>query len=286
MKFATDLMEILVNLADELKEAPMVEKVLGYIGRPFISGYDVIERFGLFILFQTQLFKLYPLAFKRYKIVLTQIDVIGFGCIGVITLTALFTGMVEAIQLYDGFHQFGIENFIGYTIFLSITKELGPVFASLMLISRSISAMAAELGTMRVSEQIDAIDILGVNAKEYLITPRIIATVISLPLLVIWFDFIAIGSSYVISTGVLGINPIAYQETLMRLGEMSDIMTGVLKAAVFGFIVSSIGSYIGFHTSGGARGVGQSTIYAVVYSAVAIFITNYFLSALFLYLDW
>ncbi|MDD2779929.1 ABC transporter permease [Sulfuricurvum sp.] len=263
----------------------MLVTFLGYVGRPFLHFYDVIERFGFFILFQFSLFKLYPLAFKRYKIVLTQIEVIGLGCMGVVTLTALFTGMVEAIQLYDGFHQFGIENFIGYTIFLSITKELGPVFASLMLISRSISAMAAELGTMRVSEQIDAIDILGVDSKEYLITPRIIATVISLPLLVIWFDFIAIGSAYVISTGVLGINPIAYQETLMRLGEFNDIMTGVIKAAVFGFIVSSIGSYIGYHTSGGARGVGQSTIYAVVYSAVAIFITNYFLSSLFLYLD-
>lgn len=264
----------------------MVERFLGYIGRPFLQFYETIERFGVFILFQFSLFKLYPLAFKRYKIVLTQIEVIGLGCMGVISLTALFTGMVEAIQLYDGFHQFGVENFIGYTIFLSITKELGPVFASLMLISRSISAMAAELGTMRVSEQIDAIDILGVDSKEYLITPRIIATVISLPLLVIWFDFIAIGSAYVISTGVLGINPIAYQETLMRLGEFDDIMTGVIKAAVFGFIVSSIGSYIGYHTSGGARGVGQSTITAVVYSAVAIFIANYFLSALFLYLDW
>lgn len=264
----------------------MLERFLGYIGRPFLQFYETIERFGLFILFQFSLFKLYPLAFKRYKIVLTQIEVIGLGCMGVISLTALFTGMVEAIQLYDGFHQFGVENFIGYTIFLSITKELGPVFASLMLISRSISAMAAELGTMRVSEQIDAIDILGVDSKEYLITPRIIATVISLPLLVIWFDFIAIGSAYMISTGVLGINPIAYQETLMRLGEFNDIMTGVIKAAVFGFIVSSIGSYIGYHTSGGARGVGQSTIYAVVYSAVAIFVANYFLSALFLYLDW
>jgi phospholipid/cholesterol/gamma-HCH transport system permease protein len=264
----------------------MVETLLGYIGRPFVNFYDTIERFGLFILFQMKLFKLYPLAFKRHKIVLTQIEVIGLGCMGVVTLTGLFTGMVEAIQLYSGFHRFGIESFIGYTIFLSITKELGPVFASLMLISRSISAMAAELGTMRVSEQIDAIDILGVNSKEYLITPRIIATVISLPLLVIWFDFIAIGSAYLISTGVLGINPIAYQETLMRLGEMRDIMSGVIKAAVFGFIVSSIGSYIGFHTNGGARGVGQATIAAVVYSAVAIFITNYFLSSLFLYLDW
>lgn len=264
----------------------MVERLLGYIGRPFVRFYDTIENFGQFVLFQLQLFKLYPHVFKRSKTVLTQIEVIGMGCMGVVTLTALFTGMVLAIQLYNGFHQFGAENFIGYTVFFSIARELGPVFASLMLISRSISAMAAELGTMRVSEQIDAIDILGVNSKEYLITPRIIATVISLPLLVIWFDFIAIGSAYMISTSVLGINPITYQETLMRLGDMNDILTGVAKAAVFGFIVSSIGSYIGYHTTGGARGVGQSTIYAVVYSAVAIFVTNYFLSSLFLYLDW
>lgn len=263
-----------------------MENLLSLIGRPFLNIIDVIERFGVFILFQVRLVPLYTHVIRRPKILLTQIDVIGLGCVGVVTLTALFTGMVEAIQLYSGFHQFGIESFIGYTIFLSITKELGPVFASLMLISRSISAMSAELGTMRVSEQIDAIDILGVNSKEYLITPRIVATVISLPLLVIWFDFIAISSAYIISTNVLGINPIAYQDTLMRLGEFDDIMTGVIKAAVFGFIVSSIGSYIGYHTSGGARGVGESTINAVVYSAVAIFIANYFLSSLFLYLDW
>ena len=264
----------------------MMEKLLSLIGRPFLKIIDSIESFGVFILFQVRLVPLYMHVMRRPKILLTQIDVIGLGCVGVVTLTGLFTGMVEAIQLYGGFHQFGIESFIGYTIFLSITKELGPVFASLMLISRSISAMAAELGTMRVSEQIDAIDILGVNSKEYLITPRIVATVISLPLLVIWFDFIAISSAFLISTNVLGINPIAYQDTLMRLGEFDDIMTGVIKAAVFGFIVSSIGSYIGYHTSGGARGVGESTINAVVYSAVAIFITNYFLSSLFLYLDW
>lgn len=264
----------------------MIESIFGFIGRPFLTILESLERFGIFILFQIRLFRLYPKVFKRPTILLTQIDIIGLGCVGVVTLTALFTGMVEAIQLYSGFHQFGIENFIGYTIFLSITKELGPVFASLMLISRSISAMAAELGTMKVSEQIDAIDILGVDSKEYLLVPRIIATVISLPLLVIWFDFVSISSAYFISTNALGINPIAYQETVMRLGEFRDIMNGVIKAAVFGWIVSAIGSYIGYHTTGGARGVGQSTIYAVVYSAVAIFIANYFMSSLFLYLDW
>lgn len=264
----------------------MIESFFGFIGRPFLTILTSIEKFGIFILFQFRLLKLYPMVLKRPKILLTQIDVIGLGCLGVVTLTALFTGMVEAIQLYSGFHQFGIENFIGFTIFLSITKELGPVFASLMLISRSISAMAAELGTMKVSEQIDAIDILGVDSKEYLLVPRIIATVISLPLLVIWFDFIAVSSAYFISTSVLGINPIAYQETVMRLGEFDDIMTGVIKAGVFGWIVSMIGTYIGYHTSGGARGVGESTIAAVVYSAVAIFVANYLLSSLFLYLDW
>ena len=187
----------------------MVETFLGYIGRPFLQVFERIEKFGLFILFQLKLIRLYPQIFKRPQILLAQIETVGMGCMGVITLTALFTGMVEAIQLYNGFHQFGAENFTGYTVFYSITRELGPVFASLMLISRSISAMAAELGTMRVSEQIDAIDILGVDSKAYLITPRIIAAVISLPLLVIWYDFIAIGSAYLISTGVLGINSIA-----------------------------------------------------------------------------
>ena len=263
-----------------------MEAIFGYIGRPFLFFFESIEKFGIFILFQIRIMPLYFSVFKRPAILLTQIEVIGFGCVGVVTLTGLFTGMVEAIQLYSGFHQFGIESFIGYTIFLSITKELGPVFATLMLISRSVSAMAAELGTMRVSEQIDAIDILGVNSKEYLLAPRIMATIISLPLLVIWFDFVAISSAYIISTGPLGINPIAYQETVMRLGEFDDIMTGVIKAAVFGWIVSAIGSYIGYHTTGGARGVGESTIQAVVYSAVAIFVANYFISSLFLYLDW
>ena len=264
----------------------MMEKFFGFIGRPFLQLFGTLERFGIFIVFQMRLVRLYPKVIKRPVSLLTQIEIIGIGCVGVVTLTGVFTGMVEAIQLYSGFHQFGIEGFIGYTIFLSITKELGPVFASLMLISRSISAMAAELGTMKVSEQIDAIDILGVDSKEYLLIPRIIATVISLPLLVIWFDFVAISSAYFISTVALGINSIVYQETIMRLGHIKDIMSGVIKAATFGWIVSMIGSYIGYHTSGGARGVGQSTIAAVVYSAVAIFVTNYFISSLFLYLNW
>jgi len=264
----------------------MIEASLAAIGRPFLALFLMIGKFGEFLVFQADVMRRWRAFFRHPKLFLIQMDTIGFGTVGVVTLTALFTGMVEAIQLYNGFHEFGVESFMGYTIFVSITKELGPVFASLMLISRAISAMAAELGTMRVTEQIDAIDILGVDSKSYLIIPRIAATTISLPLLVVWFDIIAVTSAFLISVYVLGVNPTAYQDTVLRLGSFSDIGTGVIKAAVFGFIVSSIGTYIGYHTSGGARGVGQSTIYAVVYSAVAIFITNYFLSSLFLYIGW
>jgi len=255
------------------------------VGTIAIASLNKIDDFGKFIIFQFNIFRLFFINL-RFQETLKQIYVIGVGTIGVIFLTAFFTGMVEAIQLYSGFHQFGIEAFMGYTIFISITKELGPVFGSLMLISRAISAMAAELGTMRVTEQIDAIETLAIDSKELLIVPRIIATTISLPILVIIFDFVGNMSSFVISTEVLGINPTIYQNIIMQHLEYTDIYSGIIKAAVFGFLVSSIGTYIGYFTSGGAKGVGISTTKAVVYSAVTVFAANYFLSSIFLFLDW
>ena len=262
----------------------MIESILAFIGRPFLAMYKSIESFGAFVIFQLQIIPLYATVFSRPKLLFRQIEIIGYGSLGVVSLTALFTGMVEAIQLYEGFKDFGVEGYMGYTIFVSITKELGPVFGTLMVTSRAISAMAAELGTMRVTEQIDAIDLLGVDSRAYLITPRIVATMLSLPLLVLWFDFISISSAYMISTGVLGVNPIIYQDTIAQLGSFSDISNGLIKAFVFGIIISQIGSYVGYSASGGARGVGQATISAVVYSSIALFVSNYFLSSVFLVL--
>jgi len=255
------------------------------IGKMVLSFQSIIERFGVFILFQSHLF---PLYFKniRLKLILKEIMIIGIGTVGVIVLTGFFTGMVMVIQLYSGFHQFGIDSFIGYTVFLSIAKELGPVFGALMLISRAVSSMAAELGTMRVTEQIDAIETLALDSKEILIIPKIIATIISLPLLVIFFDFIGNISAFIISTYMLGINPITYQNIIMQNLIMSDIYSGIIKAFVFGFVVSSIGTYMGYMTSGGAKGVGQATTKAVVYAAVSVFMLNYLLSSLFLMLGW
>jgi len=263
-----------------------METIFALIGTPFIAIIRSMEKFGTFIIFQLTLI---PLVLKRpwrVKQIFEQLEVIGVGTIAVIFLTALFTGMVEAVQLYQGFSKFGAEGFMGYTIFISITRELGPVFASLMVISRAISSMAAELGTMRVTEQIDAIETLAVNSKKYLLIPRVIATMISLPLLIIFFDFISNLSAFLISWLMLDLNPIGYIDTIKQLLTFSDIGTGLIKGLVFGYFIGSIGAYIGYHTSGGAKGVGVSTTKAVVLASITIFISNYFLSAIFMILQW
>jgi phospholipid/cholesterol/gamma-HCH transport system permease protein len=256
------------------------------VGYPIVAIFRKMPDVGAFFIFYI---RLTPQLFSRpYRIreIFKQMEIIGIQSWGVVTLTALFTGLVMAIQLYSGFKQFGAESFTGYTIFVSITKELGPAFATLMVISRAISAMSAELGTMRVTEQIDAIDILGIDSKKYLIIPRVIATTISLPLLVVLFDFVANLSAYFISTSMLEINPTMYQNIIQKIITFSDIYSGILKAMVFGFVISMIGAYIGYHTDGGAKGVGESTTKAVVLASIAMFATNYIISSIFLVIGW
>lgn len=255
------------------------------LGVFFLSLVSSMEEFGKFVIFQVNLI---PLFFRRvrWKIVIKEVYIIGVGTTGVILLTSFFTGMVSAIQLYSGFHQFGIEAFMGYTIFLSIAKELGPVFGSLMVISRAVSSMAAEIGTMRVTEQIDAIETLAVDSKELLIIPKIIASILSLPVLVIVFDFVGNFSAFIISNYVLGINPITYQNVILQHLILTDIYSGIIKAFVFGYLISSIGTYVGYITTGGAKGVGMATTKAVVYAAVCVFMFNYLISSLFLMLGW
>lgn len=264
----------------------MIEQFFSFFGRPVISLGIGIKQVGHFFLFYATLAKYFFLPPYRFILIFKQIETIGVGSMGVIALTAIFVGMVEAIQLYTGFERFGAENFMGYTIFISITKELGPVLTSLMLVSRAISAMAAELGTMRVTEQIDAIDILAVDSRRYLLVPRIYATMISLPLLVILFDAVSTESAYWISIKMLGVNPVAYQQVIYQLLEWTDIASGIIKAVVIGLVIGLIGAYVGYFTSGGARGVGIATTKAVVLAAVSIFVVNYFMSVIFLSIGW
>lgn len=247
---------------------------------------SIIEKLGFFIIFNSHIFMLFFTKPLRLDKVIEQIEFIGVKSFGVIFLTAVFTGMVESIQLYHGFSEFGVEDFMGYTIFISISRELAPVFATLMVISRAISAMTAELGTMKVTEQIDAIETLAVDSKHYLINPRVLATIISLPLLIIIFNFVSNMSSFLIAWFVLNMNPIVYIDTIKQFLHFSDIGIGIAKGIIFGYLIGSIGAYIGYNTKGGAKGVGLSTTEAVVISATTMFISNYFLSMIFISLKW
>ena len=257
----------------------MLQNILFFIGKKTI---EFIYSLGDFAIFQLKVLTLFFKPPFRINLLLEQIKFMGYGSLGVIFLTSFFTGLVEAVQLYQGFHKFGVEDFMGYTIFLSIVKELGPVFAALMVISRGISAYAAELGSMRVTEQIDALEVMAVDSKHYLIVPRILATVISMPLLIIFFDAVANFSAYLISTVSLEVNDYKYIDTIRQYGEFKDINQSIVKGIVFGYIISAIGTYIGYNTHGGAKGVGQSTTKAVVISSIAVFMADYVLSTIFL----
>jgi phospholipid/cholesterol/gamma-HCH transport system permease protein len=263
-----------------------MNKFFEFFGKPIVAFGKTVPATGHFFLFYLKLFPLFFLPPYRFSEIIRHLEIIGVQSIGVIALTAIFTGMVEAIQLYHGFKQFGAENFMGYTIFVSITKELGPVFATLMVISRAISAMSAELGTMRVTEQIDAIDILGIDSREYLVIPRVIATTIAVPLLVILFDFLSNLSAFMISSHVLDLNPTIYQETIRKLISFSDIYSGIIKSIAFGFAIGLIGAYTGYFAKGGAKGVGEATTKAVVLSSVSLFAVNYLFSSLFFVFGW
>jgi phospholipid/cholesterol/gamma-HCH transport system permease protein len=262
------------------------EHLFATLGKKFLKTINSFEGLGKFWIFQLQLLPLFIKRPYRFKEILKQMEIVGIGSIGVITLTGTFTGLVSAVQLYQAFHQFGAQNMMGYPIFISIARELGPVFAGLMLTSRAISAMAAELGTMRVTEQIDAMDTLAVDSKKFLLVPRIIATTLSLPMLVILFDFLGNFSSYMISVHALGINKTAYIDTIHMYLKYSDIFTGVLKGLVFGGFIGMIGTYIGYNAKGGAKGVGEATTTAVVYAAVVVFVMDYFMSSIFLIIGW
>ncbi len=214
------------------------------------------------------------------KSVLKQMEQIGFNSIPVVLTTALSTGMVLALQSYTGFKRFGAETLIGTVVTLSMTRELGPVLTGLMVAGRAGAAMAAELGTMKVTEQIDALETLATNPMKYLVVPRFIASTLMMFFLTILGMMIGITGGYFVGVKLLGTNPVTYINNSINNTEVTDIWYGLIKALVFGAVVGLIGCYKGFHTEGGAEGVGKSTTGAVVVSCMLILILDYFLSAL------
>jgi phospholipid/cholesterol/gamma-HCH transport system permease protein len=206
---------------------------------------------------------------------------IGYYSLPVVGLTAMFTGMVLALQSYTGFARFSAESAIPNVVVVSITRELGPVLAGLMVAGRIAAAMAAEIGTMRVTEQIDALDTLATNPYKYLVGPRLIAGTAMLPLLVLVADAIGVFGGYVVSIFKLGFNPSAYIKNTVDFMETMDVVSGLVKAAVFGFLITLMGCYHGYNSKGGAQGVGAATTNAVVSASILIFCSNYFITELF-----
>jgi len=213
---------------------------------------------------------------------LKQMEEVGIKSVPVVLITGAFTGMVLALQSYTGFKRFNAEAFVGTVVALSMTRELGPVLSGLMVSGRVGSAMAAELGTMQVTEQIDALYTLATNPIKYLIVPRFLASVIIMPVLTLFADLVGILGGYLVSVKLLGSNPTIYIRRTFDYLDLEDIYIGLLKSLVFGMIIAIIGCYQGFHTEGGAEGVGKATTKAVVMSSLLILIANYFITALFI----
>ena len=211
---------------------------------------------------------------------LNQMEHIGVNSISIVILTGSFAGAVLALQTYTGFKRFGAEEYLGPVVALTMTRELGPVMAALMVTGRAGSAITAELSTMRITEQIDALKTLCINSYQYLVVPRILASLIMMPLLALFAIFFGIAGGYVIAVFVLQINGEQYIEGVKSFLELRDIMGGVIKAAVFGLIFSWVGTYKGYTTRGGAKGVGLSTTKSVVISSILILISNYFLASI------
>lgn len=206
---------------------------------------------------------------------------IGFYSLPVVGLTTLFAGMVIALQTYSGISEYGAESVVAGVVLISVTRELAPVLSALMVAGRIGAAMAAEIGTMRVTEQIDALVTLSANPYRYLIAPRLWAAVVVMPLLVLFGDIIGIFGGYLVSVYKLGFNPANYINNTMNNLTSVAIVMGVVKAAVFGFIISIMGCYHGYRSKGGAQGVGEATTNAVVTASILILIFNYLITEIF-----
>lgn len=254
-----------------------MENFLRALGKPLVVFFSRVGELSLFIaqsLYNCITPPFYP------KMLLRQMADIGFYSLPVVALTTIFAGMVIALQTYAGFSSYGAESAIASVVLISVTRELAPAFAGLMVAGRIGAAMAAEIGTMRVTDQIDALSTLSTNPFKYLVAPRLIAGVLVLPLLVLIGDIIGIFGGYLVAIYQLDFNPANYINATINELQSIDIVTGLIKAAVFGFIISLMGCYNGYKSRGGAQGVGEATTNAVVASSILILIFNYIITGM------
>lgn len=252
--------------------------IFASIGRAFLGAANEIGRLTIFsarILWAC----FTPVIYVRE--VIRQCIQIGFYSLPVVGLTAIFIGAALALNIYTGGARFNAEQFVPNIVVLGITRELGPSFAALMLAGRVGAGIAAEIGAMRVSEQIDALHTLSAKPERYLFAPRVIAATLTLPLLVLVADIIGVMGGWLVSVGSLDFNGTIYIRNTLDYVTTNDVLTGLIKAAVFGAIIAIMGCYQGNNSKGGAGGVGRAATLAVVSGAVLILASNYVLTSLF-----
>ena len=251
-------------------------KILINTGSSVIGFFQQAGKISLFILHTIK-----ALFSKWYlKNIFNQLVLIGYLSLPVVALTSFFTGGALAIQIYYGGNQFNSEVIVSSIVALGITRELGPVLGGIVVAGRVSAAIAAELGTMKVTEQIDALKTLSTDPFEYLVLPRVIAGIIALPILVGFADIIGIMGGWLVGVQSLGFNGTVYLQNTEAFLDSNDIISGLIKASAFGFIITIMGCYHGFNSEGGAQGVGKSTMHAVVSSSILILATNYIMTNL------
>ena len=254
-------------------------KVLSLIGQATLY---ILREMGRMVLFLGQfLITIFQRPLRLGRIV-QEMQFIGVKSLFVIILVGAFSGMVLALQGYYALRGFGSESILGSTVSMGLVRELGPVLGALMVGARAGSAMTAELGIMRITEQILALDVMTIDPLKYLVTPKIIAGIIVLPLLVSIFDVVGIFSGYAVGVGLLGISHGSYMDSATTALVFQDVYGGLIKALVFGFVISWVCCYKGYHCEHGAKGVSNATTEAVVMSSVLIFVLDYFLTSLLL----
>jgi len=247
------------------------------VGKKTIEACDI---FGDIALFVYETFDSMFGSTIKFKKVFYQMNYIGVNSIGVVILVGMTVGAAIALQSYIGLERFGATQFIGPIVYIGMTREFGPVFTAIMVIGRAGSAMTSEIGTMRITEQIDALQTLCIDTKQYLIVPRLIAGTFILPFLSIFCTMFGIAAGYVVAVYVLGINPEIYYQAIIENVSISDITNGLIKATVFGFLLTVITTYKGFFARGGAQGVGIAITQSVVYSILTVVVADYILTAL------
>jgi phospholipid/cholesterol/gamma-HCH transport system permease protein len=254
----------------------MIVRLLNWIGTYTLSMCTVMGSLAFF--FANSVKTAVTTRLKLSKL-LSQLEEIGANSLVIVILTGTFAGAVLALQTYIGVRRYGGEEFVGPIVALSMTRELGPVITGLMVAGRAGSAIAAEIGTMRITEQIDALKTLRINPLQYLVVPRLIAGTIVLPLLTIFSMMCGVFGGYIVATSVLGLNGNQYIYGIKKYLEFTDITSGLIKSAFFGLILTWVGAFKGFYASGGARGVGLATTQSVVMGSILLLLANYFLTA-------